>query len=112
MRGIAAITALVLLGACGAVDGDIAAAKQAVAGELKDPDSAEFRNVRKVGAGTVCGEVNGRSLFGGYAGYRRFIAIWNGDGKPPFVAVEDPGSFAVLSRDYASFAKSCGDDGA
>lgn len=36
---------------------------------LKDPDSAEIRN--RIGN---CGEVNSKNSFGGYTGFRRFIA--------------------------------------
>lgn len=40
-----------------------------VARHLKDPDSAEFRN-----QSGLCGEVNAKNGFGGYTGYRRFMA--------------------------------------
>ena len=36
---------------------------------LKDPDSAEIRNHNG-----NCGEVNSKNSFGGYTGFRRFIA--------------------------------------
>ncbi|NNH02217.1 hypothetical protein HLH18_15605 [Acinetobacter sp. ANC 5414] len=36
---------------------------------LKDPDSAEIRN-----RNGNCGEVNSKNSFGGYTGFRRFIA--------------------------------------
>ncbi|NKA33228.1 hypothetical protein GO300_01294 [Ralstonia solanacearum] len=45
---------------------------------LRDPDSAEFRNTKygpDVGAGkALCGEVNAKNGFGGYAGFRRFVS--------------------------------------
>lgn len=46
---------------------------------LKDPESAQFRErfVSRVGEGpgmALCGEVNSRNSFGGYTGFRRFIA--------------------------------------
>lgn len=44
-------------------------AKEFVSGVLKDPDSAEFRNQRG-----FCGEVNSKNSFGGYVGFKRFIA--------------------------------------
>ncbi len=54
------------------------AAKQAVLAELRDPTSAQFRNVRRItlenGTSVFCGEVNGRNGFGGYAGFVRFEA--------------------------------------
>ena len=48
--------------------------KMSIAKSLKDPDSAKFRGV-KLKWGTVCGEVNAKNSYGGYAGYRRFYAI-------------------------------------
>jgi len=47
-------------------------AKEAVTKNLKDPSSADFRNVRWVSGGDVCGEVNAKNSFGGYAGFQRF----------------------------------------
>lgn len=44
---------------------------------LKDPSSAAFRNTfvsRATGSPMVCGEVNAKNSFGGYVGYKRFIA--------------------------------------
>jgi len=51
----------------------IATAQDAVANELRDPDSAKFRNVM-VGPryNTVCGQVSGKNAFGGYAQPIRF----------------------------------------
>lgn len=40
-----------------------------VTDQLKDPDSAQFRN--QYG---LCGEVNAKNGFGGYTGYVRFMA--------------------------------------
>jgi len=56
----------------------IVAAERAVRGELKDPDSAQFRDVRAnytedFGV-TACGRVNARNEFGGYTGFRRFVS--------------------------------------
>ena len=44
---------------------------------LKDPDSAEIRNHNG-----NCGEVNSKNSFGGYSGFKRFIA------SPAIVAIE------------------------
>lgn len=53
-------------------------ARRAVADKLRDPSSAQFRNVRRVTADNgqlvFCGEVNGRNAYGGYAGFVRFEA--------------------------------------
>ncbi|HRO04468.1 MAG TPA: hypothetical protein PLS69_12770, partial [Terricaulis sp.] len=52
--------------------------ENAVREQLRDPRSAIFRNVRRVAtridpnAHVVCGEVNSRNGFGGYAGFRMF----------------------------------------
>lgn len=52
--------------------------QEAVRRMLKDPDSAEFRNVRfhqgKDGVPMTCGEVNSKNSFGGYGGFQRFIS--------------------------------------
>lgn len=61
---------------------------------LKDPDSAQFRNVvayrHPNAAGYVfCGEVNAKNAFGGYSGHERFV------GNPITAALEsmDPKEF-------------------
>jgi hypothetical protein len=44
---------------------------------LKDPDSAQFRNVRTYrgsGIPIACGEVNSKNGFGGYTGFQGFVA--------------------------------------
>lgn len=46
-------------------------AMAAVSKDLKDPSSAQFRNVRIKG-GHVCGEVNAKNAMGGYVGFQRF----------------------------------------
>jgi hypothetical protein len=46
--------------------------------KLKDPDSAEFRDVRfysGAGVPVACGEVNAKNGFGGYNGFERFVAL-------------------------------------
>ena len=56
----------------------IVAAERAVRAELKDPDAAQFRDVRAnytEGFGVVaCGRVNAKNEFGGYTGFRRFVS--------------------------------------
>lgn len=52
-------------------------AKEAIKNQLKDPDSAKFRNVRvsNFNDGQIlCGEVNSKNSYGGYVGYRIFAA--------------------------------------
>lgn len=78
-----------LLSACeyvpGTNDHRKAEAKRQIARLLRDPSSAQFRDVRvlpapkfdeteKAAGPVVCGEVNGKNGMGGYAGFARFIA--------------------------------------
>ncbi|MGK9155447.1 hypothetical protein [Acinetobacter radioresistens] len=44
-------------------------AKEFVKASLKDPASAQFRSQKG-----FCGEVNAKNSFGGYTGFKRFIA--------------------------------------
>ncbi len=56
----------------------VIASRDGVRARLRDPDSAEFRNVGFYSGGespAVCGEVNAKNAFGGYTGYERFIAL-------------------------------------
>lgn len=60
----------------------IVAAERAVRGQLKEPGSAQFRDVRvnyteEFGV-VACGRVNAKNEFGGYQGFRRFVF---GDGR-------------------------------
>ncbi|MDP2263371.1 MAG: DUF4124 domain-containing protein [Hydrogenophaga sp.] len=63
--------------------------RQQVIASLKDPQSAQFRAVRHVGEGkAICGEVNARNSYGGFAGFRAFVAdaqgvYWHQDGSGP-----------------------------
>lgn len=55
--------------------------KDEVRSQLKDPSSAEFRNVREVrfaGTPKICGEVNAKNSYGGKNGYQRFVS-WSDD---------------------------------
>jgi hypothetical protein len=57
--------------------------KQQLAAVLRDPGSAEYRDVAAYspsaakGGVTFCGYVNAKNAFGGYGGYERFIAAPN-----------------------------------
>jgi len=53
-------------------------ARDNVNARLKDSDSAQFRNQFIGKAGTPCGEVNAKNSFGGYTGYKRFVASGGG----------------------------------
>jgi hypothetical protein len=60
----------------------IIAAERAVRRELKDPDSAQFKDVRanytEEFCVVACGRVNAKNEFGGYTGFQRFVL---GDGR-------------------------------
>lgn len=46
---------------------------------LKDPDSAVFKDVWHVGGGrALCGQVNAKNSYGGYSGFRPFVADFEG----------------------------------
>lgn len=67
------LVAMMLLGAA-ACNPLVRDAKSAVQRQLRDPDSAQFRNVESCGnSGTVRGEVNSRNALGGYVGFSRFV---------------------------------------
>ena len=54
----------------------IVKAQESVRARLRDPASAEFRDVgihRKSGAPIVCGQVNSRNGFGGKRGFQSFV---------------------------------------
>lgn len=54
----------------------ISRAKKIIARAMKDPMSAQFRDMyaitRGTGDDTVCGEVNAKNSYGGYVGFRLF----------------------------------------
>ena len=50
--------------------------KAIISSLMKDPDSAQFRDVREAkheGRRIVCGEVNAKNGYGAYAGFERFV---------------------------------------
>ena len=52
-------------------------AKAAISHDLKDPSSAQFRNIwiayeAEIDKSTVCGEVNAKNSFGAYVGFAQF----------------------------------------
>lgn len=75
-RALAALLAMSALSGCrfipGTQDHEIAEARKAVAYQLRDPDSAKFRDDHLIdvkGQKIVCGEVNGRNGLGAYDGF-------------------------------------------
>jgi len=86
------LSALVVVGAVFLASGrDLPFLKPAyqreVATMLRDPESAQFRNVRQTARGKVfCGEVTGRNAFGGMGDWTSFMAYRRasgGWGVPP-----------------------------
>ena len=61
--------------------------KEIVLSSLKDPNSAQFKNIKG-----VCGEVNAKNSFGGYIGFKEFYIS---SGEPVFYDddIDDPQSF-------------------
>lgn len=107
MKKIVAIVgaALFLVTGCQWVPGSQASrekeVQKAVAWQLRDPSSAQFREVREVvldnGAYAYCGSVNGKNSFGAYSGYRDFVVH-----KGKTVAIEPepmtPGDLDSVAR--------------
>lgn len=63
--------ALLAMSACGGDRAIQKEAQDAVSHDLRDPSSAQFRDV-KVYSKAVCGEINGKNGVGAYAGFARF----------------------------------------
>lgn len=90
---LALVIPLVLAGCKPGEEKAISLAKSEVAANLKDPVSAQFRNV-KVSKMTdaedghvvavVCGEINGKNGFGAYAGFHPFFVELNMKSKGIF----------------------------
>ncbi|MEM9995153.1 MAG: hypothetical protein AAGE79_13615 [Acinetobacter pittii] len=71
-------------------------AKRYIKNNLKDPDSAVFRNVEayftRDGNTVACGEVNAKNSYGGYTGFKWFIGtnnnvLFDGETNKPFIEV-------------------------
>jgi hypothetical protein len=57
---------------------------QAAANQMKDPNSAEFRNWHAFESQNgliVCGEINAKNGFGGYVGFTHFVGHASPDGR-------------------------------
>lgn len=77
--------------------------KQAAKSKLKDPSSAQFRNVYfhqgAKGVPMTCGEVNSKNSFGGYGGYQKFVSA----GKPELTFLQE--QVADFSKVWNSFCR-------
>lgn len=56
-----------LVSGCSKLEND---AKEAVLSSLKDPESAQFKNIKG-----YCGEVNSKNSYGGYVGFKKFVSV-------------------------------------
>lgn len=66
----------------------VKAAKEAISRDMKDPNSAQFRDIKQYKNGSfdvVCGEVNAKNSYGAYTGFRPFVVI----DKAPFLKNAD-----------------------
>lgn len=80
------------------------AAKQNLTLGLKDPMSAQFKNVRLVdynNGKVICGEVNAKNSYGGYIGFQRFIA------SPSEAVIEKPSPNRLDIASYAGIRTAC-----
>jgi len=77
--------------------------------QLKDPESAQFRDVKFKKAGDagswhMCGYVNAKNAFGGYVGFKRFSGML-------FVKKGEPHYYLVASLDDAIANDLCAKNG-
>ncbi|WP_299440255.1 hypothetical protein [uncultured Rhodospira sp.] len=107
LLGMMALNGKGFLMLSGDEDDMIAGAKTAVRQKLRDPDSAQFRNIRIVehtAGKLVCGEVNARNVFGGYVGFQLFAS--SGQSARILFTDLDPAIEAALN---APLMEACGD---
>ncbi len=79
-------------------------AQDAIRFTLKDPDSAQFRNIfspkraGKTEPAVICGEVNSKNSFGAMAGFTRFVIA--NTGKDGVFAVEQASSTRAQKAEF------------
>ena len=79
-------------------EAQIAKIETAAANAMRDPASAQFRNIRAAEivindqppAIHVCGELNARNGFGGYAGFKTFSGVFDEDGEFVYQMIDSP----------------------
>lgn len=79
-------------------------AKKAVLYKMIDADSSRFRNLSATG-GEVCGEVNGKNKFGGYAGFQIFWVKFDPDPDVWMGEILGPSAERVCAKRIAVTAK-------
>lgn len=78
--------------------------KRRIAYGLRDPDSAQFREVGLFvykGKTVVCGQVNGKNAYGGYVGFKPFI------GGPNFGQIMDDLTSSSGAAESAGYRRYC-----
>ena len=93
------LLALCLLAGCDALDEQIGKAKEAVKNHLRDPESAQFRDVKHCSGdqNVITGEVNSRNGFGGYVGFEPFFYA---DYRVAFASSTDGSFMELMNRCY------------
>jgi hypothetical protein len=66
---------LLSIALAGCESSSIVEAKKHIESELKDPSSAQYRQVREFSGSLVCGEYNAKNSMGGYVGFKSFIFV-------------------------------------
>jgi hypothetical protein len=74
----------------------IAVAKEVVSHDLKDPNSAQFRNIygfqyQGQDLTMVCGEMNAKNSYGGYGGFTYFFTKLSAANEPLITRVDEYG---------------------
>jgi hypothetical protein len=92
---LAAAMAAVVTG-CGqkvptAEEANVAHAQNAVRAKLRDPGSAQFGYIKPGKPGVMCGRVNSKNGFGGYAGSQQFVAVV--DPTLSNIPIDDAGTY-------------------
>lgn len=86
-------------------------AENMIKSRMKDPSSAQFRNIKIKSdslVDEVCGEVNGRNSMGGYVGFSLFIVTMYKDGdKEPFVQWQSQYQESDSSEAFKNRAAKC-----
>ena len=102
LYGRVAVLLLVIAGAVYWVSGEAERkAIGAVKHSLRDPDSAKFRNVRKVSSG-FCGELNAKNAYGAMVGFEPFFVwAWGGGTPKAYIGKESQTTIRVMCEDKA-----------
>lgn len=77
LRAVLWLALAVPMAATAQFDEFVAKAKTAVAHDLKDPGSAQFRGTyisEERATRFLCGEINAKNSYGAYVGFRKFVA--------------------------------------